>query len=81
MTIHKSKGLGFDLVLLPDLEGTRLDYRRDGLAVQKSADRTLEWVLDVPGKLFHMQDEVLLRTCDLRRLMPATRVFRSFMLQ
>ena len=59
MTIHKSKGLGFDLVFLPDLEGTKLDSRREGLAVQKSADRRVEWVLDLPGKLFHLQDEVL----------------------
>ena len=59
MTIHKSKGLGFDVVVLPDLEGLKLDCRRDGLAVQKSADRTVEWVLDLPAKLFHREDEVL----------------------
>ncbi|HTO02337.1 MAG TPA: UvrD-helicase domain-containing protein [Opitutus sp.] len=59
MTIHKAKGLGFDLVLLPDLEGMKLDCRRDGLAVQKAPDRSVEWILDLPGKLFHAQDEVL----------------------
>ena len=59
MTIHKSKGLGFDVVVLPDLEGTKLDGRRDGLAVQKSPERAVEWVLDLPAKLFHLQDEVL----------------------
>jgi ATP-dependent helicase/nuclease subunit A len=59
MTIHKSKGLGFDLVLLPDLEGVRIDCRREGLAVQKSADRVVEWVLDLPGKIFHAHDPVL----------------------
>ncbi|MEO6004509.1 MAG: UvrD-helicase domain-containing protein [Opitutus sp.] len=59
MTIHKSKGLGFDVVVLPDLEGVKLDCRRDGLAVQKSAAREVEWILDLPGKLFHAQDEVL----------------------
>jgi ATP-dependent exoDNAse (exonuclease V) beta subunit len=37
MTIHKAKGLGFDLVILPDLEGNKLDQRREGLAVQRSA--------------------------------------------
>ncbi len=51
MTVHKAKGLGFDLVILPDLEGTRLDGRREGLAVQRAADRTVEWVFDLPGKL------------------------------
>jgi ATP-dependent exoDNAse (exonuclease V) beta subunit len=59
MTIHKSKGLGFDVVLLPDLEGIRLDCRRDGLAVQKSSDRLVEWVLDLPSKAFYEQDSVL----------------------
>lgn len=59
MTIHKSKGLGFDLVILADLEGQKLDSRRDGLAVQRSADRQVEWVLDLPGRLFHGGDGVL----------------------
>ena len=59
MTVHKAKGLGFDVVILPDLEGTKLDSRRTGLAVQKSADRSVEWVLDLPNKLFLSQDHVL----------------------
>ncbi len=59
MTIHKSKGLGFDVVILPDLEGMKLELRRDGLAVQKSADRAVEWILDLPAKIFHAQDAVL----------------------
>ncbi len=59
MTIHKSKGLGFDLVLLPDFEGTKLEARRDGLAVQRAEDRTVQWVLDLPGKVFCEHDEVL----------------------
>jgi len=59
MTIHKSKGLGFDVVLLPDLEGQRLDQRRAGLAVQRSSARTVDWVLELPPKLFYEQDTVL----------------------
>ncbi len=59
MTVHKAKGLGFDLVILPDLEGLKLDRRREGLAVQRRADRTVEWVLDLPNKLFAEQDPVL----------------------
>jgi ATP-dependent exoDNAse (exonuclease V) beta subunit len=59
MTIHKSKGLGFDLVLLPDLEGKTLAERRDGLAVKKAEDRSVEWVLELPAKLFYERDPVL----------------------
>jgi ATP-dependent helicase/nuclease subunit A len=59
MTIHKSKGLGFDLVILPDLEGKTLAARRDGLAVQRAADRSVEWVLELPAKVFAERDPVL----------------------
>lgn len=59
MTIHKAKGLGFDVVVLPDLEGNRIDSRRDGLAVHKNPDRTVEWMLDLPSKHFWQQDAVL----------------------
>jgi ATP-dependent helicase/nuclease subunit A len=59
MTVHKAKGLGFDLVILPDLEGTRLATRRHGLAVQRSPDRKVEWVFDLPPETFYAQDEVL----------------------
>jgi ATP-dependent helicase/nuclease subunit A len=59
LTVHKAKGLGFDLVLLPDLEGTKLTARRDGLAIQRMTDRRLKWVLDLPPRLFVEQDPVL----------------------
>ena len=59
LTVHKSKGLGFDLVILPDLEGTKLASRRGGLAVQKNSDRAVEWVLELPGRIFHEHDPVL----------------------
>ena len=59
MTIHKAKGLGFDLVILPDLEGNKLDQRREGLAVQRSAERSVEWVLDLPPRQISGSDEVL----------------------
>jgi len=59
MTVHKAKGLGFDLVVLPDLEGTRLAARRRSLAVQRARDRTVEWVFDLPSELFYAEDDVL----------------------
>jgi ATP-dependent exoDNAse (exonuclease V) beta subunit len=59
MTVHKAKGLGFDVVILPDLEGQTIAARRRGLAVQKAADRSVEWVLDLPSAEFFSRDEVL----------------------
>src|SRR6185312_8205377 len=38
MTIHQPQGLGFDVVLLADLEASKLAQRRQGLAVQKQPD-------------------------------------------
>jgi ATP-dependent helicase/nuclease subunit A len=60
MTIHKSKGLGFDVVVLPDLEGTSLaTRRREGLSVKRTSNHAVEWVLDMPPSLFHEHDSVL----------------------
>lgn len=59
LTVHKSKGLGFDVVILPDLEGRSLTERRRGLAVKKSDDRAVEWVLDLPIQMLAQHDPVL----------------------
>jgi len=59
MTIHKSKGLGFDAVILPDLQGERLDQARKGLAVKRDAERQVEWVMDLPRKEIAEQVEIL----------------------
>jgi ATP-dependent helicase/nuclease subunit A len=59
LTVHKAKGLGFDLVILPDLEGTKLAARRRGLAVQRARDRSVEWILDLPPEAFYGEDPVL----------------------
>ena len=59
MTVHKAKGLGFDLVILPDLEGKTLVQRRRGLAVHRAEDRTVEWILDLPPALIAEHDPVL----------------------
>ena len=64
MTIHKSKGLGFDVVVLPDLEGNSIDERREGLAVQRADDRAPLWVLDLPARIFAENDPALRRYVD-----------------
>lgn len=59
MTVHKAKGLGFDLVILPDLEGKKLAQARDGLTVQRDEEHQVEWVLDTPNKDMVLCDSVL----------------------
>lgn len=59
MTIHKSKGLGFDVVILPDLEGQKLEQARGGLAVRRAEDHSVEWVLDLPQSDLAKADPVL----------------------
>jgi ATP-dependent exoDNAse (exonuclease V) beta subunit len=59
MTIHKSKGLGFDVVIVPELEGNRIDEPRGGLAVQTDDAHEPAWVLEMPPGLFVRNDAVL----------------------
>jgi ATP-dependent exoDNAse (exonuclease V) beta subunit len=59
MTVHKAKGLGFDLVILPDLQGQTLAKRRSDLAVQQGPDRSIQWVMDLPALDLAMSDPVL----------------------
>jgi len=67
MTIHKSKGLTFDMVILPELDGNALDALRRGpqgspldLYVKSSADgEGVEWTLDWPNSLFSGADPTL----------------------
>ncbi len=49
MTIHKSKGLEFDVVILPDLQVTVLDdARRQQLLWDRDKEGELAWLLDKP---------------------------------
>jgi ATP-dependent exoDNAse (exonuclease V) beta subunit len=50
MTIHKSKGLGFDVVILPELQTKKLDLSPSGLSVHRGEQHAAEWVLELPKK-------------------------------
>ncbi len=60
MTVHKSKGLGFDVVILPELE--KLHGRRSGQSFLRGGQgEAIEWVLERPPKEVCQMD-ALLRT-------------------
>jgi ATP-dependent helicase/nuclease subunit A len=67
MTVHKSKGLTFDMIILPELDGKALDALRRGpqgspldLYVKNSEDgEGVEWTLDWPNSLFAGADPTL----------------------
>lgn|GEM_PF-42972 len=61
MTVHKAKGLDFDMVILPDLDGDSLGGRdrTGGLLVGRGDRREIEWAIEPPaGKLLPL-DPVL----------------------
>ncbi|MDP6794779.1 MAG: UvrD-helicase domain-containing protein [Verrucomicrobiota bacterium] len=60
MTIHKAKGLTFDITIVPDLEGNRLDQtRKESLHTHRAKDGEVDWILDLPSKNVCQQDEPL----------------------
>ena len=49
MTIHKAKGLTFDVTLVPDLEGNRLEEpRKEALHAYATEEGDIDWILDLP---------------------------------
>lgn len=64
MTIHKSKGLGFDVVILPELEGTKLAASPRGLALARDESHAAEWVLELPNSKLVEADPVLKRFAE-----------------
>ena len=59
MTIHKSKGLGFDVVVLPELQGRKLNAAPEGLAVHRDEAHRPEWILNLPRSELTNADPVL----------------------
>jgi ATP-dependent exoDNAse (exonuclease V) beta subunit len=68
MTIHKSKGLGFDVVLLSVDDRERMDVARGGvLLVGKNAVGRPEWVIRRPDAAVASADATLARALEIER--------------
>ena len=59
MTIHKSKGLDWDVVILPDLEGSSLLESPSGVVPRRAQDGEIEWIINLPPKEVSSADPVL----------------------
>ncbi|MBU3664916.1 MAG: hypothetical protein FGM15_03435 [Chthoniobacterales bacterium] len=61
MTIHFSKGLGMDMVILPELGGKGLSDLRDtsGISVHRDSEGGVEWGMSLPSKDICAADKTL----------------------
>ncbi|GAT35505.1 ATP-dependent exoDNAse (exonuclease V) beta subunit [Terrimicrobium sacchariphilum] len=61
MTIHASKGLDFDMVILPEVQGVSLPSRRDDSSIHLHVNDhgDVDWGLDLPNKDVCEADPVL----------------------
>jgi ATP-dependent helicase/nuclease subunit A len=60
LTIHRAKGLGFDVVLLPVFETTRMDAApRETFLARRGSDLQTEWLLHRPPSAIAEADGVL----------------------
>ena len=64
MTTHKAKGLGFDMVVLPDLDASGLSSKRQGLARGVDDEGHTQWLLELPKKEIAQLDKVLGRALE-----------------
>ncbi len=65
MTVHKAKGLGFDAVILPDLENSPFDDQsRLKVIESKSDEHDLTHILISPVKVIRSADEALRKETD-----------------
>jgi ATP-dependent helicase/nuclease subunit A len=61
MTVHQSKGLGFDVVILPDLMGRSVDkaHNLDFLIAREAQSEQPAWILKAPRRLVGEADPTL----------------------
>ncbi len=59
MTVHKSKGLEFDVVIVPLLEKEGMKTVEPGMEMQREGLHPAEWVLQFPPRPYDELDDVL----------------------
>ncbi len=61
MTMHAAKGLDFDMVVLPEIEGVSLPSRRDESSIHLHLDRSgvVDWGMELPPRAVCDLDPVL----------------------
>ncbi len=59
MTLHKSKGLTFDIVLLPDIHDGHMYQHRNRVGIGRDAEKEISWLSVLPGKDIAAADEVI----------------------
>ncbi|HSH09301.1 MAG TPA: 3'-5' exonuclease, partial [Oceanipulchritudo sp.] len=60
MTVHKAKGLGFDVVIVAGFGGAQLSgSHQDSIHVHRNSTGEVGWILDLPRKAVYEQDPVL----------------------
>ncbi|MEE2967397.1 MAG: UvrD-helicase domain-containing protein [Verrucomicrobiota bacterium] len=52
MTIHQSKGITFDSVILPELEGNTFSSMNLGTEIKYNATHDPQWILNMPNKRY-----------------------------
>jgi len=75
MTIHKAKGLGMDMVILPELGGKAMSQLRlEGIALHRDDKGDVQWGLSMPPKEICELDDVL---ANARETMEARQAFNE----
>ncbi len=64
MTMHSSKGLGFDVIILPELTGKVVAGLERGIHVARDAEGQPDWALLMPNKSVRAEDNVLRRETE-----------------
>ena len=64
MTLHKSKGLTFDIVILPDFHDTSMHRHYSRTGIRRTKDSHIAWVSQLPSKDIAQADPVLSSALD-----------------